>query len=1850
LDLVVELLAVVLSGAAYVPIDPELPPSRASLLAQDAGICALLGNSQALGGFPALADLAIAVDRILEDLPPSGPRTCDAAPEDTAYVIYTSGSTGRPKGVAVPHRGVVNRLMWMQEKYELAPDSTVLQKTPFTFDVSVWEFFWPLLVGARLHLAPPAAHRDPKAIADIVRRHQVDVVHFVPSMLDLFLTEPAAAGLGSLRHVMASGEALSTQTVERFHRVFAADDTPARLHNLYGPTEASIDVTHWECTPAGPTAPVPIGRAVPNTALYVLDAYGAPAPFGVAGELCIAGVQVAAGYLNQEEATGRSFVPNPFGPGTLYRTGDAAAMGPDGVLYFLGRLDSQIKVRGMRVEPGEVESVLLAHPDVAQAVVLAPHSAGGGHRLLAHVVAREKRPLTGQDVLDHAREHLPEHMVPAAVGVAARFPTLASGKVDRKALASASVGAAEPQESLTPPSGEVEQCLHDVWTGVLGVRTIDVNSSFFALGADSMHCIRARSAMERYGWTCSVAEIFEAPTIRSLALVVRSTEGVRTPERTQPFALVRPQDRALLPPGVVDAYPLSRMQFGILYHSDDSENTSVYRVVVSVEVPLPLDEQHLREALRATADRHPALRTSYHLSGYSQALQVVHGAVEVPLESSDALLGRSRDVQQERLRHWVEAAKHQDFDLARPPLLRFTAHRLDSDSFQLSVVEHHVVLDGWSDAGMVNEIVERYRARFLGEDLRLSSVPSTYRDFVAAELRAENDPSHRQFWLEELSGAAHHPLPRTAPGTTGTAPQHRRYTVPVPRADTRGLFGEARRAGLPVKAVCAALHLAVMDNFHAGEDVLTGVVANTRLEEPGGDEAIGVFLNTLPLGVRVGEATWLDLANEVHDWERRAAPHRRYPYAKIREDHEDLELDSYVNFMDFHRQLSFDPARANSLGAADTNFPLAVNFLIDADRRHLDLWLDCDTAQLDQDLCERLVRYYRNAVRAFLAQPGAGVREVPLSPDEEVSLLGEWGTSTVAFDQDATIGSLIAGQAARTPTAVAVTHSGRELTYAQLMRAADSALLRLRHSGVGPGGRVGLNLARGLDLMVLLVAIARSGAAYVPLDPDFPAERLRHIAEDAALDCLVTDTPEGEKLPARAVVRWDDRQQRIRRDRPGTVPAEAAPTDPVYILYTSGSTGAPKGAPVSHRNLVNLFAGMNERIAMGPDDAVLALTSVSFDISTVELLWPLCRGATVVVAGPGLIGRLEPGDGPESFAELCLREKVTLVQATPSFMAVVADRPGALQAMRGARVVLLGGEVFPPGTARRLVRELPRTRIINGYGPTEATVYSSMYELEGAVDREALPIGRPVANTLLRVLAEDGHRLLPPGVEGELWIGGQGVVEGYLNREQMTKERFVRAPDGGRWYRTGDRCRWRADGQLEFLGRKDRQIKVAGHRIELDEIESVLSLHPEVSSAAVSTFPGPGGSPQIVAYVAPAAESAAEAEQAHMGTWGEVWDRVYDGSTSRHRTAPEAHEDFSGWQSSYTKAPIPVAQMRDWLERTVARVRELRAGTVVDVGMGVGLLMEPLLAHVSAYHGIEPSAAALRAAAARVGERDRARVRLDRGDAAALAEVDSTGEGVVVLNSIIQYFPGPEYLSRVLEEAVRVAGPRGAVFIGDVRDLRLLEAFHADTSIQAADPLTPGEQVAAAVERACSEESELCVDPRFFHRFSTASPHVGGVLVELKRARHHTEMARFRYDVTLWGRDRPAPARAGGITVPWQDLAAGAGARHGERVRSLIADAPADQEVTVTGIPDRRLARPLAAVAALGEDLAGVNTWDLQRLVWEADSPHTVDPEHMALLGESVGRRTRLIPGDRPGLGRFAAVFEAAAQKGPRGR
>jgi len=2075
LELVIDLLAVMKAGAAYVPLDPELPLARLQYQIDDAAIELVLSRSTLRDRLSPSGVQILAVDQLLADLPPAeNVAPASASPQSVAYVIYTSGSTGQPKGVEVPHKGVVNRLLWMQEAYGLEPGECVLQKTPMTFDVSVWEFFWPLMTGARLFLADPGAHRDPRYVARIIHEQAVTTLHFVPPMLDLFLAESGLAELKSLRRVICSGEALRPESVRRFFDVFKPEMHATELHNLYGPTEASIDVTAWQCRPEDADGPIPIGRPVANTQIHVLDANGFPSPIGMPGELYIGGVQVACGYVGRPELTAERFLPNPFAAGTMYRTGDLARFRKDGAVEFLGRLDHQIKLRGFRIELGEIESALLAHHLVNQAVVTVWGAAQSESRLVAYVVpgqeGEEARRHLVEELLSTLRAQLPEYMVPSHIVMLPALPLSPNGKIDRNALPRPEV---EVAGELVSPSTPSEALLFKAWQQVLGISRFSVDQSFFSLGGDSMLAIRMRVATERQGYSFSIQDLFRFPTIQLLARHLRAVDhacGHRAQDDA--FGLLRAEDRALLPDGLDEAYPLSALQGGMLFHAELDTDTAVYRVVTSLHLAARLDHQSLRQAVRETIGRHPALRSSFDLSTYSEPLQLVHSHVDIPIDFEDDL-GEESLAAHRAIQDWIARAKFHRFDVAKAPLLRFHVHPRGRNSFQLTVVEHHVVLDGWSDAVMLGEILNRYRALLSGEELWLPQIVSSFRDFVAEEQRALEDDKSRSFWAGLLRGAEPTLLPRKGlQHGEQRVTRQQAFDVPLDGRIAQKLDALARQEGLPLKSLLAVAHVAVLRLVCNATDVVMGVVSNGRLEEPGGDEVIGVFLNTLPVRLDTASCSLLSLARQVFAQEQDSASHRRYPFAQIQRDLDgQLQLDSYVNFMDFHLPWratthGADVAILDSIGVAETNVPLAVNFLMDPVHHRLRLWLDCDQSVLDAEFCGRLVGYYQRALAAIAEDPAQDIAEIELLDAAETEAIAHWNDTAVDYDARATVHEQFAAQVGRSPQATALAYRWETLSYSELDARANQLAHHLRHTGVHRGSLVGVSLHRGCELVIALLAIMKAGGAYVPLDPAFPRQRLDFIVGDAGIDCLITDLAGPSDLAAGNLLLIDrDADLIAARPRESVAPdtaLDARGDDPVYVIYTSGSTGLPKGTVIRHRNVVNFFAGMNSRIPCTATDSVLAITSVSFDISVLELLWPLTRGAKVVVASENMIGNLtrdelaasrplnhgvllpaqqsmwrvaasklarengwatfpdglhedmrwldgacdvgaferaaaagtsvitplmlrpleelkrcvdayraaaafapekpdgrvfvavpsfvlddsdrarqlgritfksyvaahpelhplvlgnstlsgvvsdaelelavdryfdrfgligspsqvvdvlhglaragvdgvaydldfgltteqicdglpglrrlawlhssEAADVEHSFADLCKRHRITLMQSTPSFLAAVASHPAALEALQTANAVLVGGEAFAAGLAERLLTGLPRARVFNMYGPTETTIWSTVHELDRAADIKSsvIPIGRPIANTELLVL-DSARRPVPIGVAGELWIGGDGVAGLYLGRPELTEERFPAHPSGnGQIYRTGDRVRWRRNGLLEFLGRVDRQVKILGHRVEPDEVESVLSLHPQVSAVAVVAQVKDSGTAELVAFVSPSSLGDHDAESSHVRRWGEVWDGAYSGTEVRD---DDDARDFAGWISSYDNEPIPAAQMREWLRHAVKRIDALRPSSVVDVGVGVGLFLRELAPRVQRYVGLDVSDAALRRAEASLVSRPDVLARcvsLQRADATHIESLAQGCADTVILNSVVQYFPGTEYLERVLCEAARVVGTQGAVFVGDVRDLGLLEAFHAWVQFRRAPALMPAREIAAVAARQLSAEHELCLSAAFFRQLAARIDTLAAPRLEIKRGHAENELTCFRFDVSLLGRDqkdRPPP----GTSSSWGD-------RVNERAEAGVAAALADLDrqlrtgmaaLTITDIPNQRLMRPLKLVQLLREADASAVAWDLEKSLWEADDGSAVDPEAVAELAERHGYRIHLLVPLHGGLDRFDAVM-----------
>ncbi|HET7505105.1 MAG TPA: amino acid adenylation domain-containing protein [Kofleriaceae bacterium] len=2208
-ELVISLLAVLKAGGAYLPLDPELPAARLAFQIQDAALRLVLSRSTHAAQLAGADAEVICVDTALPTLPEgAGGLTGRATPDSPAYVLYTSGSTGQPKGVVVPHRGIVNRLLWMQDEYGLSADDCVLQKTPFTFDVSGWELFWPLLVGCRMFLAEPGMHRDPRYLAAAIAERGVTTLHFVPPMLDLFLAEPSAARPGRLRRVFCSGEALRPETVRAFFDRHGA--AAVELHNLYGPTEASIDVTYWPCRPGDAAGAIPIGRPVANTSLYVLDPQGEPVPAGAAGELYIGGVQVALGYLNRPELTAERFVASRFGGGRLYRTGDIARLRADGAIEYLGRTDDQVKIRGNRVELPEIESALLACPGIEQAAVIAPPDAAGHRHVLAYVVGAAGLDLSR--VLEALRARLPGYMVPAHLIQLPALPISPSGKVDRKALPRPTEGdasaAAEPAPTgrAEPPASADEALVQQVWAQVLRIAAPSVTTSFFALGGDSMSAIQIRAELERHGVTFGIGQLFEGRSIRELAAVLRPVADAPDPGvKTAPFSLVSPRDRALLPPGLDDAYPLSAMQAAMLYHAAYREHSSLYRVVTSLRVTAPLDLDALRIAVVELARRHPSLRCSFDLTRYSEPLQLVHRQVAIPVELGDDLGGMSPEAQRRYMDAWIEQAKFTQFDVTAPPLLRFVVHPSGIGVFRLSVIEHHVVLDGWSDMRMLEEVIRRYRARRSGQELWLPDVPSTYRDFVAAERRTIASPASRDYWKALLRGAEATTLPRTQ---ADRGHDIRRFDVPVAPAHAARLRALARAEGLPLKALLTAAHVAVLRAVGGRDEVVTGVIANARLEEAGGDDVIGVFLNTLPLRIDVGELSLLEAARRVFAAEHAALPHRGYPLAQMQRDlGEELQLETYVNFMDFHldRARLAGDGMAFEAGVAETDYALAVDFLIDPDRDALVLWLDCNVGALATELCERLIGYYQRALAALAETPEAPVASLDLRGPDERAAIAQWNATARAYDQAATIPQLIARQAAATPLAVALVHGFAETRYAELDARANRLAHRLIDLGIGRGDLVGVSVRRSAELVVAMLGVMKAGAAYVPMDPAFPRSRLALIASDARIACLIRSEaepgaePTGDPAAGAPATTTDAAPPRVidlaadaaaLAALPASPPDVAVTSDDVaYVIYTSGSTGRPKGTAVRHGNVANFFAGMDDRVGCEARDVVVAVTSVSFDISALELLWPLTHGAKVVIAGEGLVNHLVPrpggasrtcsfslfffaaassrsnragyqlvldaarfadrhgfeavwtperhfhafgglypnpsvmaaalstitsrvalrsgsvvaplhdavrlaeewsvvdnlsqgrvglafasgwnsndfvlapsrfaarkrvmedqlaelrrlwrgepvrrvngtgqeidvqifpppvqaeppiwltsvgsietfqragalganvlthllgqrpadlepkirayrearaahghdgpgrvslmihtflgedagaakqrargpfrdylrsstelwrtlfaitgqefpsnaapeqldavvelaieryfetsglfgsadtcgelvralaaagvdelaclvdfgvdpaeviesltwvdelrrahrdevAEGQHSFTELCARHGVTLLQGTPSLMTAITAEPAALDALRGARALLVGGEAFPAGLAGRLTEALPSTRIVNMYGPTETTIWSTTHEIDRARDLHGttISIGRPIANTVLQIMDRRGQPV-PIGVPGELWIGGAGVAVGYVGQPGLTAERFVEYADQGRFYRTGDRTRWHGDGTVDFLGRMDRQVKILGHRVEPDEIESVLSRHPDVEAVAVVARSGAGGT-ELVAYVAPARTAVDSAiEDRHVQRWGELWQDTYAGAGA---ASGDPGDEFAGWISSYDGRPIPPAQMREWVDHTVARIRGFRPGEVADVGVGVGLILRELATTTRRYHGVDLSPAALARAAECLG-RGRplpSHVQLEQAGPEFLTRLPAAELDLVVLNSVVQYFPSIGYLRKVLGDAIRAVRPGGAVFVGDVRMIEMLPELHTAVQLHRATALQTVEDLRSAVARRLQDERELCVSPQFFRDLLDELPALGDVRIELKRGRADNELTQFRYDVSLIVGERPAPGRPATRFA----FADSPGGLQGLADRLVRTASP----LVVTGIPNLRTLRRTRAAELLRDMPGAATAWDLDRQLWELDDSRAVHPEDVLDLAARLGRQARIQVPSHGRLDAFDAVFLA---------
>jgi amino acid adenylation domain-containing protein len=1457
--MVAALIGVLKAGGAYVPLDPSYPAARLAFQVTDAQVAVVLTSAacaEAVPPGPYVVDVLDSPDAAWRHESTDAPDV-EISPEQLAYVIYTSGSTGQPKGAMNSHRGIGNRLAWMQKTYVLTAADRVLQKTSSSFDVSVWELFLPLGTGATLVVARPGGQNDPAYLADVIQRAGVTVLHFVPAMLDAFVTSGGLSACERVRLVVCSGEGLPGPLAAR-----CLAGWPGRLENLYGPTEAAVDVTWQPCTPdATAQAVVPIGRPVANTQVYVGDTAGQPAPVGVVGELYLGGVQVGRGYWDRPDLTASRFVPDPFGatPGArLYRTGDLARYRADGAIEYVGRVDSQVKLHGNRIELGEIEAALRQQDDIRDAAVLLREDAPGARRLVAYVVpaSPDARPTT-ETLQNRLRAKLPEYMVPAVIVPLDSLPLSPNGKVDRRTLPAPSGERPALTETYTAPRTTVEATLAQIWAEVLRVDRVGIHDNFFALGGDSMRTIQVQAKAREHRLAVSIEQLMRHQTIHDLAQQLAPSDA-DSPALTRPFDLISPEDRADLPADVEDAYPLTELQAGMLFHSELSPQSSVYHDALTFHLRVAYDAAAFGTALADVMAAHPVLRTSIHMGGYTEALQLVHRDVTSPLRVYD-LRNVPQDEQDGLLAAWFDEERRNRFDWTRPPLFRLHVHRRTEHTLQATLLCHHAILDGWSVASFLTELFTAYLAHLGVAKVSVAARPkTTFREYVALERAAVQDTEARDYWTRHLADSSPTVVPRwPLRASDRDAASFTSRTAVLPAQVVSGLTRAAERARVPLKTILLAVHMRVLGFVANERDVVTGVVTHGRAGGVDADRVLGLFLNTPPLRCAI-DGSWIDLARRVFDVECQHARHRHFPMSTLQRQMGGQPLfDAAFNFMHFHvyqALVGVEHLEVIDGGSrTDTNFPLLTHCTLHASTNEIEIRLDANRSHFGNDQLQRLLEYYERAYAALAADPDAAcIDAVLMSPAEGEQIVAVWNQTQTAARLDRPVHDLIAHHAYTTPDAIALVDGVRELTYAQFWDRAGALAAVLQRLGVVPDTCVGLCLPRSVEMAVAVLATLRAGGAYVPFDPAYPDERLALMAEDSALRVLLTTrelAPRFARLSTR-IVCLDD----VLHDGDAAPAVRVDPSHLAYVMYTSGSTGRPKGIGLPHRCLTNLIEWHLQTLGGGA--RTLQFASLSFDASFHEMAAAWCSGGTLYLVPEAIRA------DSQALARTIRDQAIEKVILPPVVLQQLAEHcahtPALFSSLR--QIITTGEQLRLTPPVVDLLVALPACSLHNHYGPAETHVVTAL-ELAGAPSSWPVhpPIGRPIANTQIYLL-DRRMRPVPVGTPGELFIGGVSLARGYYNRPELTAARFVPDPignePGGRLYRTGDLARWLPNGDIEYLGRIDHQVKIRGYRIELSEVEAAIGRHPAVRDAIVLAREYGPGDRRLVAYVIPSGAAA----------------------------------------------------------------------------------------------------------------------------------------------------------------------------------------------------------------------------------------------------------------------------------------------------------------------------------------------------------------------------------------------------------
>ncbi len=1438
-DALVGLLGILKAGGGYVPLDPSFPGHRLQLILEDAKVSIVVTQEHLRSFFQGYKGHVCDVQtlgRSAASGDEENPAT-SSSPDQLAYIIYTSGSTGWPKGVAVPHHSLVTSLQARLEYYT-EPLSRFLLTFSLAFDGSVTGIFWTLLQGGELVIPPESAHLDPTQLAALIEQHRISHVVCVPSLYHAMLGEALGTQLESLRVIITAGESLPLELVRRHYQLLPH----VMLYNEYGPTEATVWCSVYRTTREEAGARVPIGKPIAYMQLYVLDASLQPMPIGIPGELYVAGECLARGYVNHPALTQERFLENPYTAGTkLYRTGDLARYRADGNLEFLGRVDQQVKLRGYRIELGEIEHVLSNFPGVHHVAVLLRHDKPDQHRLIGYITGESSLQDRLEQIRNHLATQLPHYMVPSAILWLETMPLSAAGKVNRQALP-----APEHITGCTTakiaPRNQIEESLAELWKYVLQVPQAGIHDHFFEQGGHSLLATQLVSRIrELFEVEVSLPALFQRPTIAALAEEVTRLRQEDQKASMMPPIVPIPRDQPL---------PLSYSQQRMWLMHQLAPQSTAYNMPFASRQMGRLNKAALRNTIDAICNRHEAFRTTFMMSG-DGPVQMIHPFLPPHWVEVD-LMQRPREERQQEAIRLVEEEANQPFDLEKGPLARFLLIAIEPEDHVLVLTMHHIIGDQWSFGVIGHEFAFFYNAFCRGEVPSPKPIPFQYADYAVWQRRCLTDDwltIQSDYWQKKLAGLSKLSLPTDHPRPVLQTfnGSHRILELPASLIERLKQFSADHNA--TVFMTLLACFQILLSRYSGQTDLAVGSPIANRTQSAV-ESIIGSFVNTLVLRTDLsGDPTFIELLARVRDTALGAYANQDFPFDRLVEmmhpsrDHSSAPLVQVLFNVpnapigEINVQgLSWVPFEAETQAA---QFDLSLTIETEFSRR---AYLTFNTDLFESQTAERMLGQYKVLLQSALANPQSKLSELPtLTAPERQQMLQDWNRTQREYPQSECFPQLFEAQVDRMPDAVALSMGHKTIPYSQLNTQANQLARYLQTQGARPGTAVGIGLERSVEMVIALLAVLKTGAAYVPLDPDYPRDRLRFMSENASLIAVLTSASLSDRYDTQAcrILYLDREQERITQEPCHNLPPTITPQDLAYILYTSGSTGQPKGVEIPHRALVNFLCSIRQEPGCSAQDVMLSVTTLSFDIAGLELYVPLLVGARVEIAT-----RAVAMDGRQLRA-LCEAVQPTIMQATPATwrMLVEAGWQGSHRL-----TILCGGEALPSDLAALLLDRC--LALWNMYGPTETTIWSTIEKVE-RTDRE-ITIGRPIANTEVYVL-DQFLQPLPIGVSGELYIGGHGLARGYRGRHELTQDRFILHPFSpephAKLYRTGDLARYRADGRIVHLGRVDHQVKIRGFRVELGEIEVALSRHPSISQAVVTARDDRSGIKQLVAYV-----------------------------------------------------------------------------------------------------------------------------------------------------------------------------------------------------------------------------------------------------------------------------------------------------------------------------------------------------------------------------------------------------------------